>query len=125
MATLSPLITAANTYPYSWGQADTYSYIPIVTDAGRPIFAKAVYDVTNAQALGQNGFVVSDTSGALVTGNFTTIQVISTAKLSSVGTAYTASVGNLSAYELPQGFTLNGPITSFSVRYGSVIAYKA
>ena len=38
--------------------------------------------------------------------------------------ANNATVGNLSAYELPQGFELNGRIKGFQLAYGAVIAYK-
>lgn len=126
MATLSPFISAVGTYPYSWGDAETYSYVPIVNDANRPLFAKVVYDVANAQSLGQNGFVFVDTAALLTNGPFNTLQVVtSTARLSTISTSSLATPGNITNYDLPQGFTLNGPINSFSIKNGAVIAYKS
>ena len=126
MATLSPLVTASGTYPYSWGEAETFSYVPVTNDANRPLFAKVVYDVANAQSLGQNGFVFVDTAGSLTNGPFNTLQVVtSTARLSTISTSGLATPGNIANYDLPQGFTLNGPINSFSVKTGAFIAYKS
>jgi hypothetical protein len=76
-----------------------------------------------AQALGQNGFVFTD-NNTQVNGSFTTLQVVSATKFSGL-TATSSTVGSLTAYELPTGFTFNGPITNYKLQYGSVFAYKA
>jgi hypothetical protein len=107
---------------YNPGMAETFSWIPI-NGANRPLFAKATYDITNAQALGQNGFIFTD-NNVQVNGNFTTIQVVSATKFTGL-TATASTVGNLSAYELPAGYTFNGPITNYKLQYGSVFAYNA
>jgi hypothetical protein len=55
MAVLVPQLSGAD--PYSFGVAETYSYIPIANDQGRPLYAKASY-ITNLTDL-----VVSITAG--------------------------------------------------------------
>ena len=121
---LTPQIVATPGDPviYNPNIAETYSWIPI-TGASRELFAKATYDIANAQALGQNGFVFTDNS-TQVNGAFTTIQVVSATKFSGL-TATSSTVGNLTAHELPQGFTFNGPIVGYKLSYGAIIAYKA
>jgi len=57
MAVLVPNLSSGGYDPYSFGIAETYSYIPIANDQGRPIFAKASY-ITNLSDL-----VVSITAG--------------------------------------------------------------
>ena len=73
--------------------------------------------------LGQKGFTFIDPTSNTVTGAYTSIQVLSACKISSLS-ATNSSTGNLSSYELAAGFVLNGPITSIKLSYGAVIAYK-
>lgn len=73
--------------------------------------------------LGQKGFTFIDPASNVVTGVYTSIQVLSACKISSLA-ASNSTVGNLSSYELAVGFVLNGPITSIKLSYGAVIAYK-
>jgi hypothetical protein len=76
----------------------------------------------NSSVLGLAGFVFTDNT-AQVDGNFSTIQVISGTKFAGI-TATNSTFGNLSNYELPQGFVINGPITNYKLTYGAVLAYK-
>lgn len=76
----------------------------------------------NASVLGLAGFVFTDNT-AQVDGSFSTIQVISGTKFAGI-TASNSTFGNLSNYELPQGFVINGPITNYRLSYGAVLAYK-
>jgi len=46
MAVLVPNLSTSGYDPYNFGIAETYSYIPIANDQGRPMFAKASY-ITN------------------------------------------------------------------------------
>jgi len=142
----TPLLTATPAAPptYNPSMADTFSWVP-VEGAGRPLFARATYltnasdisislsasdlnlnideveDLLKAQ-LGQSGFVFL-TPGTTATGNFTTVQVISTCRIATIA-ATNSTVGSLTAFELPQTFSFNGPITSISLSYGAAIVYK-
>lgn len=182
MPSLNPIVSAQ---PPNFGMGDTFSFIT-VNDAGRPLFAKAVYlvnpqdisgggsggsgetvvtntvgvsgrveafvtnteeipisgelvfnqtlgvsgEVTiqnassslNASVLGLAGFQFTDDT-ILVSGNFSTIQIISGTKFAGI-TATNSTFGNLSSYELPQGFVINGPIKNYKLTYGAVLAYK-
>lgn len=139
----TPLLSATPGDPvtYSVGQAETFSWVP-VQGAGRPLYARASYlvgadvnltmgdlninmaDVENLlkSQLGQSGFVAFK-GGETATGTFTTIQVISTCRISAIA-ATNSSVNTLTAFDLPQGFSFNGPITSITLTYGAAIAYK-
>ena len=75
-------------------------------------------------SLGVLGFNFVEGGAGLQSGSWSTMQVISAAKFSAIGVTSNSTVGNLANYELPQGFTLNGLITSFNVTYGAVLAYK-
>jgi hypothetical protein len=79
-------------------------------------------DVTYA-LLAQDGFVVADNTSGQVNGSFSTVQVVSACKFQGL-TATNSITNKLTAYELPQNFTLTGPITNFTLSYGAVIAYK-
>lgn len=76
------------------------------------------------QQLGQNGVVYADSTSGQVTGNFTTFQVVSSCQFASLSAKSSTLTGILSQ-NLSQGFTFNAPATSFSIAYGSVLAYKA
>jgi hypothetical protein len=142
----TPLLTATPGSPvtHSVGQAETFSWVP-VTGAGRPLYARATYlanasdisvslsaqdlnvnvvDVENLlkSQLGQSGFVAIS-GGQTASGTFTTVQVVSTCKISSI-VATNSTVGVLTNIELPTGLTFNGPITSITLLYGAAIAYK-
>jgi len=73
--------------------------------------------------LAQDGFVFADPSSGQVNGTFSTIQVVSACRFQGL-TATTSTVGNLTAFDLPQNFSFNGPITNFKLAYGAIIAYK-
>lgn len=47
MATLTPILTGTPGNPptYSVGMAETFSWVPVQNDVGRPLFAQAVYPV--------------------------------------------------------------------------------
>ena len=122
--------------PYNPNVALNNSWITIENDQNRALFAQAAY-VTNIQDVNyqigllineikelnnRNGFVVVDDTDAHF-GDYSILKLISDTKFADVS-ANNATVGNLSAYELPQGFELNGRIKGFQLQYGSVIAYK-
>ena len=73
--------------------------------------------------LGQSGFVFVQPTNGVVTGQFTTIQVVSSCKLATLSATNSTTLG-LTNYELPVNFTFNGPITSLSLTYGAAIVYK-
>ncbi|NDD52437.1 hypothetical protein EBZ39_00915 [bacterium] len=73
--------------------------------------------------LAQDGFIVADNTSGQVNGTFSTIQVISACKFQGL-TATSSSTSKITAYELPQNFSLTGPITNFTLTYGAVVAYK-
>ena len=72
--------------------------------------------------LGQSGFEFL-TPGVTATGNFTTIQIVSAAKIGTINAA-NSTVGDLINFELPVNFTFNGPISSVSLQYGAAFVYK-
>ena len=147
MATLTPILTATpNTPPsYNPSMADTFSWIPVANDGGRPLYARATY-LTNASdmsvslsanslninledvenllkaQLGQSGFVFL-TGGQTATGTFTTVRVASACKISNLA-ATNSTVGALTSFELPVNFLFNGPITSITLAYGAAFVYK-
>ena len=80
---------------------------------------------SNSSDLKQNskGFIfVDDTQQH--NGNYETLRVIADCKIAGL-TANNTVVGNLSAYEIPQGFEINGQIYGFRLEYGAVIAYSS
>ena len=122
--------------PYNPNVALNNSWITIENDQNRPLFAQATY-ITNVQDIdyqigllineikelnNRNGFDVVDDTDAHF-GDYSIIKLIADSKFADVS-ANNATVGNLSAYELPQGFELNGRIKGFQLVYGAVIAYK-
>jgi len=131
--TLTPVVSAQ---PPNFGVGETFSYIRVDNDLDRTLYAKATY-VTNLadvndlltelinvvrQKEDDNGFdFVDDTD--LHQGNFQTLEVVANCKVAAL-TADNSFVGNLTAYELPQGFKLNGQIYNFQLAYGAVLAYK-
>jgi hypothetical protein len=73
--------------------------------------------------LGQSGFDFIVGGQTASSGPYTTVQVISTCRIAGL-TATNSTVGTLTAFELPQTFTFNGPITRLTLNYGAVIMYK-
>ena len=145
MATPSLVPTPGDPVTYSVGQAETFSWVP-VEGAGRPLYARATYlanasdisvslsandlninltDVENLlkSQLGQSGFVTIKGGDAAATGNFTTVQVISTCRVSNIA-ATNSTTTALTEFDLPAGFVFNGPITSIRLSYGAAIVYK-
>jgi hypothetical protein len=141
MATLTTVVSSS---PPNFGIGDTFSWIK-TEGANRPLYARAVY-MTNASdmsvslsannlnlnmedienllkaQLGQQGFDFI-VGGQTANGNFTTIQIVSAAKISAL-VATSSTVGQLTAFELPTNFTFNGPITSITLQYGAALVYK-
>ena len=118
---LSPRLTATpnSSVSYNPGMAETFSWIPI-EGAGRPLFAKAVYDISSPN---QNGFVVTaDTT--TIYGNFNTIKTIVATVFSAIS-ADNSSIPVLGTITFPANFVIEGPITGYKLTSGSVIAYKA
>lgn len=120
----TPVLTAtpALTATYNPSMADTFSWIPM-EGAGRPLFARAVYDVGAYSQLGQGGFNFIVGGQTASSGPYSTIQVVSACKISGL-TATNTTVGTLTAFELPVNFVFNGPITAVSLAYGAAIVYK-
>jgi len=73
--------------------------------------------------LGINGVVFCQPSNGTVTQNFNAIQVLSACKFSAIAIANSTTTG-LVDYELPQNFILTAPITSLTLSYGAIIAFK-
>lgn len=53
--TLTPILSGAPAY--NFGVAESYSYVPIANDQGRPLFAKATY-ITNPSEITSGRFVI-------------------------------------------------------------------
>lgn len=145
MATPSLVPTPGDPVTYSVGQAETFSWVPI-QGAGRPLYARASYianasdisvslsasdlnvnmadveDLLRSQ-LGQSGFVAIQGGETASGSDFTTVQVISTCRISDI-VASNSTIGALTAFDLPSGFVFNGPITSITLSYGAAIVYK-
>ena len=119
MITLSPVLTGA--VPSS-NVGYNHAWIPVGNDESRPFFAQAVYDVTTESTLGQSGFVFL-TGGQTAIGEFSTIQILSACKISSLS-ANNSTIGGLYNFELPANFVLNGPINGITLAYGAAIVYK-
>jgi hypothetical protein len=73
--------------------------------------------------IGINGFRFCQPSDGAVVGNFNALQVVSACKFSQIG-ATNSNVTGFTTYELHQDFSFTAPITSFTLSYGAVIAYK-
>jgi hypothetical protein len=113
------------------------SWFNVINDQGVPLFAQATYltnisdinDLLTAlinelrQEPNKNGFdFVDDTS--VYSGNYECLKVVANCKFAGL-TADNTDIGNLSSYELPQGFEITGEIYDLQLQYGAVIAYKA
>jgi hypothetical protein len=142
MATAQLSATPSSPPTYNPSMADTFSWVP-VEGAGRPLFARASYlvgadlnltigdlnvnmlDVENLlkSQLGQSGFVAIQGGQTASGTNFSTVQVISACRISNI-VASNSTIGALTAFDLPAGFTFNGPITSITLSYGAAIVYK-
>lgn len=119
MITLSPNLTST---PPNQNISFNNAWIPVGNDGSRPLFAQAVYDVTTESTLGQSGFVfLAGKQSAW--GEFSTIQVLSACKISSLS-ANNSTINNLYNFELPSNFSFNGPINGITLAYGAVIIYK-
>jgi hypothetical protein len=121
--TLTPNLTSSGYDVLNF--ADRYSYIPVINDLGRPLFAKATYTINPLG--GNNGFkVISNTS--VVTGNFISIQTIASTAITAL-TAANGSVINsgsgISGVTFPANFTINGSYIGIQLASGSVLAYNA
>lgn len=119
MITLSPVLTGA--VPSS-NVGYNHAWIPVGNDGSRPLFAQAVYDVTTESLLGQSGFVFLS-GGETAIGEFSTVQVISACKISSLS-ADNTTIGGLYNFELPANFSFNGNINGITLLYGAVLVYR-
>ncbi len=143
----TPLLTATPGAPptYNPSMADTFSWVP-VEGAGRPLYARTTYianpeDISVSLSannlvvntdevesllksqLGQKGFDFIVGGQTASSGPYTTVQIISGARISAI-TASNTTIGSLTAFELPINFSFNGPITSITLSYGAAIIYK-
>lgn len=130
---LSPNVSAA---PFNSNVAFNNSWITVDNDQSRPLFAQATYIVNNnetnvlltalineiRQKENDNGFDFVD-DNQLHEGNYQTLKFVADSKILGL-TADNTTIGNLSAYELPQNFELNGQIYALQLQYGAVLAYK-
>jgi hypothetical protein len=131
--TLTPVISSQG---YNPNIASNYSWIEVKNDQNRPLYAQSIYDVQGNNillALGEilnqlrtvpndDGFIFIDNTDT-VQGGFQSIQVVSACKISNI-IADNSTFGNLSSYELPQGFEIRGQFSSITLEYGAVLAYK-
>ena len=132
--TLTPNFTSGPVNPnVGWNN----SWITIDNDQNRPLFANATYVVNNSetnnlltelineirQKENDNGFDFIDDTELHDTTNYQTLKFVADSKIAAL-TADNSIVGNLSAYELPEGFELNGQVYAFQLQYGAVLAYK-
>jgi hypothetical protein len=122
--------------PYNPNVALNNSWITVENDQNRSLFAQATYVVNNnetadlltelineiRQKENDNGFDFVDDAN-LHEGNYQTLKFVADSKVLGL-TADNTTIGNLSAYELPQDFELNGQIYAFQLQYGAVLAYK-
>ena len=113
---LSPLITSVGEN-YSFGMAETFSYIPI-QNSERPLFAKAVYHVKGSKGvtLGVQSTEYNGNWSSLVCINATTFNILEAAN----------SEGTLTGISYPAGTQIEAPISRFRVSAGGpVLAQKA
>ena len=73
--------------------------------------------------LGINGIQFCQPSDGAIVNNFNAVQVVSACKFSQIGIR-NSSVSSMVNYELPQNFTFTAPITSLTLSYGALIAFK-
>jgi len=113
-----------------WSYPDTTSAFP-GNSAAMPLSSVDVYpkyavithDIGAYSQLGQAGFDFIVGGQTAASGPYSTIQVVSACKVSSL-TAANTTVGDLTAFELPANFAFSGPITGITLQYGAVIVYK-
>jgi hypothetical protein len=122
MATPLLTVTPGASPTYNPSMADTFSWVP-VEGAGRPLFARAVYDVGAYSQLGQSGFDFIVGGQTANSGPYSTLQVVSACRIAGL-TATNTAVGTLTAFELPANFAFSGPIASVRLQYGAAIVYK-
>jgi hypothetical protein len=118
---LSPLLTATPGSPVTYNPniAETYSWIPVL-GAGRDLFAKATYDVTQ-NALSQNGATLF-TGTTLSAGSWSRIDALATASVTVTATNWDGDVPT--TFSLAAGATVYGIFRAIKLASGSVIAYK-
>jgi hypothetical protein len=130
------LIPVVSSNPVNANVGWNNSWIAVNNDQNRALFAQATYVVNNnetaelltelineiRQKENDNGFDFFDDT-EIHEGGYQTLKFIADSKVLGL-TADNSSVGNLSAYELPQDFELNGQIYAFQLEYGAVLAYK-
>lgn len=135
--TLTPIVSSSPPNP---SVGESYSWIKVDNDQNRTLYSQSVFVVNDSynailetndilsrltnivrQLHDDNGFVFVDDSEPH-DGPFETLKVVSACKISGL-TADNTTVGNLSNYELPVGFELNGQIYNFVLQYGAVLSY--
>ena len=73
--------------------------------------------------LGQSGFNFIVGGQTAATGPYTTVQIASAARISAISVG-ASTIGQLTALELPTGFTFYGLISSLTLQYGAAFVYK-
>ena len=132
--TLKPIVSAVP--PYNANVSWVNSWISVENNQNRPLFAQAVYPISTStddlltelineirQKENDNGFDFIDDTNLHDGTDYQTLKFVADSKIAGL-TADNSTFGNLSAYELPNGFELNGQIYAFQLAYGAVLAYK-
>lgn len=131
MASLIPVLTATPSSPagYNFGMAETFSWIPIKTQA-RPLFARTVFSVNNKDNEGLNGFDFIQ-PGTTYTNDYICIHTLAstvfaelTADNSNYGTIGGGANTNIFQTTLPADFKLRARISGIKLASGAAIAYK-
>jgi hypothetical protein len=131
---LTPIVSSLP--PYNANVSWVNSWISVENNQNRPLFAQAVYPISTStdnlltelineirQKENDNGFDFIDDTNLHDSTNYQTLKFLADSKIAAL-TADNSTVGNLSAYEIPSGFELNGQVYAFQLAYGAVLAYK-
>lgn len=130
MATFTPIISSTPGSPptYNFGIAETFSWIPVENDAGRPLFAKATFSVNRSDNHGQNGYDFLK-AGVSYVNDYTAIHTILATTFSSISADNSDNgpggpSGSMTSTTFPANFKINGPIRSVTLASGAAIGYK-
>ena len=130
MATLTPIISSTPGSPptYNFGIAETFSWIPVENDIGRPLFAKATFSVNRSDNQGQSGFDFLK-AGITYVENYTAIHTILATTFAAISADNSnpgpgGASGSMTSTTFPANFKLNGPIRSVTLASGAAIGYK-
>jgi hypothetical protein len=130
MATFTPILTTTPSNPptYNFGIAETFSWVPIQNDIGRPLFAKATFSVNRSDNQGQDGFDFLK-AGVAYTNNYTAIHTILATQFAAISADNSdpgpgGPSGSMTTTTFPANFKINGPIRSVTLASGAALGYK-